>query len=126
MAVEVEGRAVVAGAQGAGGRRAPRVLPARLHLPPLSNWITLDRMPPTRPFFLRTLLTRSLPSPPVASRTLQETINKLEETNHALTERLAWLGSKSFTVLVEDDPPAASIPENEEDGSKAAPATIRT
>lgn len=45
---------------------------------------------------------------------IQENINKLEETNHALSERLAWLGSKSFTVMVEDKSPA-SIPDNEDD-----------
>ena len=39
---------------------------------------------------------------------------QLEETNHALSERLAWLGSKSFTVMVEDKSPA-SIPDNEDD-----------
>ena len=98
------------------GLRVPSALLILL-LPPHASYITLlSRAPPVPP------------APPSSSLscTSQETINKLEETNHALTERLAWLGSKSFTVLVEDDPPAASIPENEEEGSKAAPATIRT
>mmetsp|Transcript_24187 Transcript_24187/g.33084 ORF Transcript_24187/g.33084 Transcript_24187/m.33084 type:complete len:444 (-) Transcript_24187:715-2046(-) len=39
---------------------------------------------------------------------IQGKIQKLAEKNQALSSRLAWLGSKSFTVLVEEDVPPAT------------------